>query len=130
LASHTGYTTLAMTDFIAYLKSSVERFGDHFDLQQLVPGDELKVVTSHTEYVFRIIEDHIADLNTARPDRPRGRVKILGCTFGRSSSINADQLFCGGNLQFTYQLNGVSMTHTTTTIRAIYLRRQARSSSD
>ncbi len=115
-----------MTDFIAYLKSSVEKLGDHFDLQQLAARDELKVVTSHTEYVFKIVDGRTADLTSSRFDRPRARVKIMGCTFGESSSIKPDQLFCGGNLEFIYELDGVSMTYKTTAIKAIYWRREAR----
>lgn len=115
-----------MTDFIAYLKSSVEKLGDHFDLQQLAARDELKVVTNHTEYVFKIVDSRTADLTSSRFDRPRARVKIMGCTFGESSSIKPDHLFCGGNLEFIYELDGVSMTHKTTAIKAIYWRREAR----
>lgn len=118
-----------MTDFIAYLKSSVERLGDHFDLQQLAARDELKVVTGHTEYVFNIVDGRTADLTSSRFDRPRARVKILGCTFGESSSIKPDHLFCGGNLEFTYKRNGVLVTHKTTAIKAIYWRREAQNRS-
>jgi hypothetical protein len=48
----------------------------------------------------------------------------MGCTFGLSSSIKPDHLFCGGNLELSYQLDGAPMTHTTTTIKEIHLRRQ------
>lgn len=102
--------------------------GDEFDLRQLQTGDELRVVTQHTEYVFTMLSDRSADLTTSRPDRPRTRAKIMGCAFGQSSSIKPDHLFCGGNLEFTYELNGQAMTHTTTGIKAISLRRQQASS--
>jgi hypothetical protein len=113
-----------MTDLIRYLKSSADKIGDHLELGQLAPGDELTVLTTHTEYLFKIIEDRIADLTCSRFDRPHARVKIIGCTFGQSSSIKPDHLFCGGNLEFTYELDGVPMTHKTTAIKAIELRRR------
>jgi hypothetical protein len=64
-----------------------------------------------------------ADLTSSRFDRPHARVKIAGCTFGNSSSIKPDHLFCGGNLEFTYELDGQPMVHKTTAIKAIYWRR-------
>jgi hypothetical protein len=97
-----------MSDIIAYLKATKEKVGDQFELEQLKAGDELRVATQHTDYVFAMLH---------------ARVKLMGCTFGQSSSIKPDYLFCGGNLEFTYELDGVPMTHKTTAIRAIYLRR-------
>jgi hypothetical protein len=85
----------------------------------------LKVVTQHTDYLFGIVDGRDADLECSRADRPSGRVKIMGCTFGKSSSIKPDYLFCGGNLEFTYELDGVAMVHKTTAIKAIYWRREA-----
>ena len=112
-----------MTDLVAYLKATADKIGDELDLGTLKPGDELRIVTGHTEYVFKIIEDRIADLTCSRFDRPNARVKIMGCTFGNSSSIKPDHLFCGGNLEFTYELDGHPMVHKTTVIKAIYWRR-------
>jgi hypothetical protein len=114
-----------MADFVAYLKAAADKIGDHLELQELAPGDELKVVTKHTEYTFKIVDRRTADLTCSRFDRPHALVKIMGCTFGNSSSIKPDHLFCGGNLQFTYELDGLSMTHKTTAIKAIFWRRQA-----
>jgi len=48
----------------------------------------------------------------------------MGCTFGRSSSIKPDHLFCGGNLELSYRLKGTAMTHRTTAIKEIHLRRK------
>jgi hypothetical protein len=48
----------------------------------------------------------------------------MGCTFGRSSSIKPDHLFCGGNLELGYRLKGAAMTHRTTAIKEIHLRRR------
>lgn len=111
-----------MTDLIRHLKSIAEKIGDQFDLGQLAPGDKLKVVTQHTDYVFTVVEGRDADLECSRADRPSGRVRIMGCTFGHSSSIKPDDLFCGGNLEFAYALDSISMTHKTTAIKAIYYR--------
>ena len=111
--------TALMEDWLLYLKSAEGKYGDEFDLSQLSPGDVLKVVTQHTDYFFTAITGRDGDLVCSRPGRPSGRVRIMGCTFGRSSSIKPDHLFCGGSLEFTYQLEGVAMTHTTTAIREI-----------
>jgi hypothetical protein len=118
-----------MTDFIGYLKSAADKLGDELDLSQLAAGDELKVVTSHTEYLFKIMENCFAIASCARFDRPAGRVRLMGCTLGNSSSIKPDHLFCGGNLEFTYHFDGRSMIHRTTAIKAIYLRRRSDSTA-
>jgi hypothetical protein len=112
-------------DWLLYLKSAEGRYGDEFDLSHLSAGHVLKVVTQHTDYLFTIIEGREAELLCSHPDRPKGRVRLMGCTFGRSSSIKPDYLFCGGNLEFTYDRDGVPMTHITTTIREIYWRTAA-----
>src|SRR3954464_5666970 len=109
-----------MTDFLSLAQGGSQKFGDHFDLAELRPGDELRVVTGHTEYRFAMLDRRDADLTCSRPDRPHTRARIMGCTFGHSSSIKPDHLFCGGNLEFSYQLDGKSMTHRTTAIKAIY----------
>jgi hypothetical protein len=119
-----------MTDLIGYLKLAAEKLGDELDLGQLEAGDELKVVTNHTEYLFKIMENRFASVSSARCDRPAGRIRLMGCTLGNSSSIKPDHLFCGGNLEFTYELNGRSMTHKTTAIQAIFLRRLKSSVGD
>ena len=118
-----------MTDLIGYLKAAA-KFGDELDLRQLAAGDELKVITRHTEYLFKMMENRFASVSSARCDRPAGRVRLVGCTLGNSSSIKPDHLFCGGNLEFTYHLDGRSMTHKTTAIQAIYLRRSNSSVGD
>jgi hypothetical protein len=112
-----------MSDFGSFVKSSSAKFGDQFDLKELQLGDELRVVTQHTEYVFAVLDQLGANLTSSRSDRPFGYVKIMGCTFGASTSIRPDHLFCGGNLEFTYKVEGQPVTHRTTAIKAIYLRR-------
>ena len=115
-----------MTNLISFLKAAEDKIGDEFDLGQLAAGDELLVTTRHTDYRFKIIADRVAELDCSRPDRPHARVKIMGCTFGNSSSIKPDYLFCGGNLEFTYEIEGRRMVHTTTAIKAIYLKRKSK----
>ena len=112
-----------MQDWIRFVKSTQSNIGDEFDLSSLEPGDLLKVITRNSEYILKIVKRREADLSCARPGRPRGRVRIMGCTFGRSSSIKPDHLFCGGNLELSYRLKGEAMTHRTTAIREIQLRR-------
>jgi hypothetical protein len=105
-------------DWLTILQQHVERGDAEFDLRQVEPGDMLRVVTQHTRYDLVFLSDREADLKTDRPNRPEGKVKIMGCTFGMSSSIKPDFLFCGGNLEFTF--DDGAMTHLTTAIREIH----------
>lgn len=89
------------------------------DLTTLRPGDTLHVITTQTAYTFKMLESSEAMMTASRADRPSGRVRINGGTFGASSSIKPDHLFCGGNLEFTHR-DGHETT-TTTTIRALQL---------
>jgi hypothetical protein len=113
-----------MDDWVQYLKLNEGKIGDELDLSQLQPRDLLTIVTLNSEYLFTIVKGREATLVCSRPGRPAGLVAIRGCTFGHSSSIKPDHLFCGGNLEFTYQLDGTSMTHKTTAIRSIGWRRE------
>ncbi len=113
-------------DWLKVIADYTERDGPELDLTLLLPQDRLVVTTRHTHYAFVIVEDRDADLETNRPDRPSGRVRLMGCTFGDSSSIKPDHLFCGGNLEFTYDRDGVRITHLTTAIVALrHLRHRA-----
>ena len=89
------------------------------DLQELRAGDVLRVGTLNTLYTFRMRDDRFAEMVTDRPNRPAGPVKIMGCTFGLSTTISPDHLFCGGNLEFTFHRDGMRMTHTTSAIRRL-----------
>jgi hypothetical protein len=115
-----------MDDWVQYLRSNEGKLGDELELSQLQPGDLLRIVTLHSEYFMTIVKGREATLVCPQPGRPAGTVSIMGCTFGLSSSIKPDHLFCGGNLELSYQLEGVSMTHTTTAIKEIHLQRQRR----
>lgn len=105
--------------WIETLHAHVEGEGKRFELGSLVPGDILRVITHHTMYTFVMTGPRAANLETDREDRPNGPVLLMGCTFGQSSTISPDYIFCGGNLEFTH--GGGSMTCTTTAIRAIQL---------
>ncbi len=93
------------------------------DLADLRPGDRLVVETLHTRYGFEWRADGTVVLATNRQDRPSGTVVIHGCTFGRSTTIKPNALFCGGNLEFVSA--GGSMRHTTTAIRSLVLLRKS-----
>lgn len=93
------------------------------DLAQLRSGDRLIVETLHTRYGFEWRGDGSVVVATNRPDRPSGVVAIQGCTFGRSSTIKPNALFCGGNLEFLSA--GGTVRHTTTAIRSLVLLRQS-----
>lgn len=113
-----------MEDWLHFIKSKSGKLGHEVNLSELRAGDVLKVVTANSEYVFTIVKGREADLACAKPGRPAGRVRIMGCGFGRSSSIKPDHLFCGGNLELSYKREGGAlMTHRTTAISKIYLRR-------
>ena len=115
---------VSMDDWAQYLRSNEGKLGDELELSQLQPGDLLRIVTLNSEYFLTIGKGREATLICPQPGRPAGPVLIMGCPFGLSSSIKPDYLFCGGNLELSYQLEGVSMTHTTTAIKEIHLQRQ------
>lgn len=115
-----------MNDWVQYLKSNEGKLGDELELLQLQAGDLLRIVTLNSEYFLTIVNVRDAILVCPQPGRPAGPVSIMGCTFGLSSSIKPDHLFCGGNLELHYQVEGVSMTHTTTAIKEIHLQRQTK----
>lgn len=115
-----------MDDWLQYLRSNEGKLGDELELSQLQPGDLLRIVTLNSEYFLTIGNSREATLVCPQPGRPAGPVSIMGCTFGLSSSIKPDHLFCGGNLELSYQSGGVPMTHTTTAIKEIHLQRQTK----
>jgi hypothetical protein len=110
-------------DWMTVLQQHVTEAPTDIDLQELRPGDRLRIVTRNTSYDLVLLEGRYADLKTDRADRPCGQVQIMGCTFGMSSSIKPDHLFCGGNLEFTFE--GGTMTHLTSVIREIHWLRRA-----
>ena len=113
-------------DWLRYIKSKEGKLGDEFELSQISAGDILKVITANSEYSLTIVKGRDAILTCPQPGRPAGKVRIMGCTFGHSSSIKPDHLFCGGNLELSYRRDGAAMTHRTTAIREILWRRHRR----
>ena len=113
-----------MNDWLRYIKSTEGRLGHELELSELRPGDVLKVITLHADYVLTIVKGRDAILKCSEPGRPEGLVQITGCTFGRSSSIKPDHLFCGGNLELSYRRDGAPMVHRTTAIQEILWRRR------
>jgi hypothetical protein len=109
-----------IVDWLARLKQHASSEAAELDLTELRPGDVLRVGTRNTLYTLKLIDEHrFAELQTDHPNRPAGKVKIMGCTFGLSSTISPNHLFCGGNLEFSFHREGVRMTHTTSAIRRI-----------
>jgi hypothetical protein len=125
-AESSAKTSVSMDDWVQYLRSNEGKLGEELELAQLQPGDLLRLVTLNSEYFLTIVQDREATLVCPQPGRPGGLVSIMGCTLGLSSSIKPDHLFCGGNLELSYKLEGRSMTHTTTAIKEIHLQRQRR----
>ena len=113
-----------MGDWLHFVKSRTGKLGDELELDELRPGDVLKIVTANSEYLLTMKEGREAELACERPGRPSGPVRIVGCAFGQSSSIKPDHLFCGGNLELSYRLKGASMTHRTTVIHEILWQRR------
>mgnify|MGYP006350005261 CR=1 FL=1 len=109
------------SDWLRFLLDHSASVGDELDLTQLQRGDLLVVVTEKSRYALRMTEGKHCEMETDRSDRPRGPARINGCTFGMSSSIKPDHLFCGGNLELS--LEDGRIVHTTTTIRELHLRR-------
>jgi hypothetical protein len=113
-------------DWLSRLKQHAASDHAELDLSGLAAGDLLRVGTKNTVYVLKLVDgDRFAELMTDRADRPSGRVKIMGCTFGLSSTISPDRLFCGGSLELNFLQEGIRMTHTTSAIRSIQWVRQA-----
>lgn len=109
----------AAPDWEAFLHQHEAAGLPEIEFSILKPGDRLLVLTEHTAYTLVMGEEGEADLTTNRSDRPSGRVLIRGCTFGASSSIKPNHLFCGGNLEFSHGEKGEITT--TTAIRALQL---------
>jgi hypothetical protein len=107
-------------DWLEFAKKYAGSETEEFDLSQLRPGDRLRVVTLNTHYDLTMVRGRDAVLETGRPDRPRGPVRIMGCTFGLSTTIKPDFLFRGGNLELRLLERDPAMVHTTSEITAIY----------
>ena len=109
----------AAPDWEAFLRAREAASVPEIVLTSLQPNDRLLLLTERTAYTFVMRGPNEADVTSNRTDRPSGRVIIRGCTFGASSSIKPDHIFCGGNLEFTH--GEPPKVTTTTTIRALQL---------
>jgi hypothetical protein len=115
----------AISDWEQFASKYGESDAEEFSLEWLHPGDTLRIVTEHTNYVFTVIDGQEVLLKCSRTDRPSGKVKICGCGFGFCHAFKAGHLFCGGRLEFTFVRNQRSTRYRTTAIQTIEHRRWA-----
>jgi hypothetical protein len=109
----------AISDWEEFASRYGEADAEEFSLNRLHPGDVLRVVTEHTNYLFTVVSNHEARLQCSRADRPSGSVRISGCGFGFSHAFKPGHLFCGGRMEFTFLRNEKLMRYRTTSIQAI-----------
>ena len=95
--------TKPSSDWMATVKRYAEAQGDELELADLRAGDRLQVKTRHTLYELLWMTEGEVDavLQTDRPDRASGKVRVMGCAVGQGSTIAPDRLFTGGSLEFT-----------------------------
>lgn len=110
-------------DWKMFLESLPATSEKELPLIAIVPGDRVVIRTRNTAYLFKWKAVDEADLTANDPKAPSGPVRIMGCSFGLSSSIRPDAFFCGGNLEFTHA-NG-DKTWTTSPIEEIHLLHQS-----
>src|ERR1700738_3393222 len=109
----------AISDWEQFAYRYGESDPEEFSLSQLNPGDILRVVTEHTNYLFTVVDRHEARLQCSRSDRPSGSVRISGCGFGFSHAFKPGHLFCGGRMEVTFFLDKKLTCHRTAALRAI-----------
>ena len=115
----------AISDWEQFASRYGESNAEEFSLSRLSPGDMLRVVTEHTNYLFTVAGNREVRLQCSRVDRPSGNVRISGCGFGFSHAFKPGHLFCGGRMEFTFLRNEKLTRYRTTSIRAIVHHRQA-----
>jgi len=115
----------AISDWEQFASRYGELDAEEFSLSRLNPGDRLRVITEHTNYLFTVASDHEMRLQCSRADRPSGSVRISGCGFGFSHAFKPGHLFCGGRMEFTFFRNEKLTRYRTTSIRAIVHHQQA-----
>ena len=115
----------AISDWEQFASKYAELDPEEFSLERLNPGDTLKVVTQHTNYVFTVIDRQEVQLQSSRSDRPSGRVRISGCGFGFCHAFKPGHLFCGGRMEFTFTRNERPARFRTTAIQTIEHRQPA-----
>jgi hypothetical protein len=102
----------AISDWEQFASRYGESDTEEFSLSRLNPGDVLRVVTEHTNYLFTVASNCEVRLQCSRADRPSGNVRISGCGFGFSHA-------------FTFLRNEKLTRYRTTSIQAIVHRQQA-----
>jgi hypothetical protein len=120
----------AILDWERFASCYGEADSEEFSLSKLNPGDSLRVVTEHTNYLFTVANDREVRLQCSRSDRPSGKVRISGCGFGFSHAFKPGHLFCGGRMEFTFLRNEKLTRFRTTSIRAIVHHQLAVSQAD
>jgi hypothetical protein len=115
----------AAPDWMAHLQrmQGVEKFS----LAGICTGDVLLVATDNTRYRIEVRDAAIRKVWVLadREDRPSGDMTLHGCTFGASSTIAPEHLFCGGNLELGFlSPDGTRGKHTTSQIhKVVHVRR-------
>jgi hypothetical protein len=109
----------AIADWEQFVSRYAESSIDEFVLEQLRPGDTLRVATEHTDYVFTMDDDEQTRLSCSRADRPSGTVHISGCGFAFCHAFKPGHLFCGGRMEFTFLRGERPTRYRTTSIQSI-----------
>ena len=109
----------AALNWQTFLQSHEGLAQNELALTAIAPGDRVLVKTRNTHYLLSWRGGDMATLRTSSAKAPSGAVRVMGCSFGLSSSIRPDALFCGGNLELTH-LDG-ERTWTTSEIKEIHL---------
>ena len=105
-------------DWSTFVHSLTEPTCNELDLRRMAEGDSVVVKTRNTLYLLEWKTADSVELRTNSASAPSGPVRIMGCTFGLSSSIRPDFLTCGSNLEVTY--NDGHRTWTTSPIEEIH----------
>jgi hypothetical protein len=106
-------------DWKALVEALPKSLCEELALTAIAPGDRVIIKTRNTLYLFTWKHTDLAELRADNPKTPAGPVRIMGCSFGLSSSIRPDALFCGGNLEFTHSQG--EKTWTTSPIEEIHV---------
>src|SRR5260370_2999335 len=95
----------AISDWEQFASRYGESDTEEFSLSRLNPGDVLRVVTEHTNYLFTAANNREVRLQCSRADRPSGNVRISGCGFGLSHAFKPRLLLGGGRTEFACATN-------------------------
>jgi hypothetical protein len=105
-------------DWSSFVHSFSEPSCNELDLRRIKAGDCVVVKTRNTLYLLEWKTSDAVELRSNNPATPTGPVRVMGCTFGLSTSIRPDFLACGNNLELTY--NDGHRTWTTSPIEEIH----------